>query len=248
MPAMEPQGSSKLYIRCFFLKKRFHKAFPRTPSTPDTRAQPTAPHQVQTHPSCKPCTKSEVPRGSLQPDPSPGQDRGDLRKTGAIQQRGKAAVSRKENSWDSFVHSCEALREQKNHVGVGKAATHQENCWQKADFRQHLERGQSQESCSSPRINLSIYRGDVYRQLHLYLTTSPTQECKRQPGAPCPAQWPPDLAFTGEMLLWDLLSYCIRGVLPLLRCSKAWLFHHRCCHDAFSASRKVTGTRGPVIR
>lgn len=85
MPAMEPQCSSKLYLRCgFFLKKPLHRAFSRTPSTPHTRALPTAPHWVQTRPSCKPCTGVSAARPYL------WSGQGDPGKTGAIQQRGKA--------------------------------------------------------------------------------------------------------------------------------------------------------------
>lgn len=135
-PAMELQRSSKLYLRCvFFLRKPLHRAFSRTPSTPHTRALPTAPHWVQTHPSCKPCTRVSAARPYL------WSGQGDPGKTAAIQQRGKAAVSRNENFWDSFVHSCEAPREQKKHLGGGEAAAHQENCWQQADFQEHLEKG-----------------------------------------------------------------------------------------------------------
>jgi len=85
---MEPQGSSEPQIRCFFLNTPFHKAFH---STPDTRAQPTAPHRVRTHPSCKPCASSDVPARWLQPDPTPGQDGGTWGKRGHSTER--------ESSW-----------------------------------------------------------------------------------------------------------------------------------------------------
>lgn len=78
--------------------------------------------------------------------PHPWSGRGDPNKTGAIHQRGKAASSREQNFWDSFVRGCEAPREQSEEVmlggpsfGGGEVNTHQENSWQQADFGRHLE-------------------------------------------------------------------------------------------------------------
>lgn len=69
--------------------------------------------------------------------PYPWSRCGDLGKTGAIPQRGKAAVNRKENFGDSSVHSSETPREQIEEAMLGgpslggrEGIAHGEDCWQ----------------------------------------------------------------------------------------------------------------------
>lgn len=58
-------------------------------STPGTRAQLTARHRIQTHPSCKPCTNSEAPQSLCSQTVPPGQDGETWGKPGPFNRQGK---------------------------------------------------------------------------------------------------------------------------------------------------------------